>query len=113
MNTFLLIAGIALEVVELAEGATLFSGEEVRTDNNTLRIVALNPKRTWNGTLREMTPAEFTTFRNAILLGLVTLTGDAVGGDSLTVRAKITAAPYVYLPNGGHMREVAFTAEQA
>jgi hypothetical protein len=111
MNTFLLIAGIALEVVDLTEAETIFSGEEVRTDNNTLRIVALNPKRAWSGALREMTAAEFNTLRNAVLLGMVTLTGDAVDGGSFTVRVHISSS---FVRDGaGFLRGVTFTAEQA
>lgn len=100
---FATLAGIALQFTELQEEEPYRIGQETRMFAGNLASTVRGEKRQWTGTLLRMSEADRATLRSAIANDAhVAWVGDATGGATLTVRARITGARYAYEPDGTH-----------
>jgi hypothetical protein len=95
---FLVVGAVTVPVQQ--EGATqrpdAVVGSVRRTFGNRLVSSLRTPKREWEFDTRPLTAAEETTLKAAIGLGTtVTVTGDGVGGGSVSAKVFIDAVEYV------------------
>lgn len=116
---FLTIAGITIEVVEDgAEETEATSGGEVSRAFDGTWLSTTDPEfrvRQFNS--YRMTEAAYQSLRAAIAAagGLPAVGGEAMGfADATTVTAfvRITRAPFVWLPDGTHERQVSVRIEE-
>lgn len=92
---FFTIAGISPSTTDFSEEEAISIGDETRSDSGQLRAAITTEKRRFRVKLLEVALSTFDTLRAAIDLGAqVTMTGDCIGGSSITVRAKMSGAEY-------------------
>jgi hypothetical protein len=103
---FLEVGAVTMEVTALSEAEPLVVGDRYETFNGTERSSISAYKRRWQGVTRPLTPAEFTTYRAALVALSFTASGDALG-TSLTCSATITGADYVR-DRASHLRIIEF-----
>jgi hypothetical protein len=87
------IGGVALKLVAFQERAREQRGDAVRTFDNTLADGRDLPKRTWDGTSLEMTPATEATLRLAVGSGPVVCSGLVLYGESVLCAVDVENAP--------------------
>lgn len=93
---FLTIAGIEVDVVEMAENESLLIGDEERTYNGTLRGNIDTEKRIWQGTGLEVSRVDYEALRSAVMLGAhVVVSGDSLPGSPRTMRVRLQGSAYV------------------
>lgn len=101
--SFLTLAGVTVptSVSGVQEGAIEQIGSESRAYAGNLRSTVRGQKRNWSVTTRPLTSTEESNIRSAIATGaFVTMSGDLIGGASLTVSATINSAPASKIKGG-------------
>lgn len=93
---FLTIAGIEVDVVELAEDEPILIGDEGRSYDGSLRGDIAAEKRQWQGTGLEVASADYEDLRSAVALGAhVLVAGDALPGSPRTMRVHLSGGAYI------------------
>lgn len=97
---FLILDGdLTLEVTQIEESEPELIGDESRSDSGSLRGAITAEKRVWSLTLNEMTETEYQTLRSRCAFGAqLPITG--TGLPNITVRCRITSAPFVRTGTG-------------
>jgi hypothetical protein len=92
---FLVVGAVTLAVTEIIEVQALEVGDRYETFDGSERTSVSAYKRRWEGVTRPLTPAEFATYRAALIAAPpLACSGDALGG-ATSCSATITSAPYV------------------
>lgn len=112
------MAFATLNGVDLYLAANRFDEDEPVRDDDVSRAYDLSllvttsgtEKRRWRGETRPLTLAEAAAIRAE--MGLADLSGDAVGGATVPVYARMTAGPYRKEQDGVHRRVYSIALEE-